>query len=85
MDSILIPWNDGNGNIVISNNGGEVLISSDVINENIERTQVLTFQTTNRAVSATLTVTQKGNKVILRDSNILILKDINGKILTSNK
>lgn len=85
MDSILIPWNDGNGNIVVSKVGGEILISSDVINESVERTQVLTFQTINGADSATLTVIQKGNKVVLQDSNLLILKDINGKILTSNK
>lgn len=83
MDSILIPWNDGNGNIVISNNGGEILISSDVINDNIERTQVLTFQTTNGAVNATLTVTQKGNKVILRDNSGFILRDNTGVILIS--
>lgn len=83
MDSILIPWNDGNGNIVISNNGGEVLISSDVINNSVERMQVLTFRTTDGTVSTNLTIIQKGKRVILRSSNGSILKDSVGKILTS--
>lgn len=83
MDSFLIPWNDGNGNIVISNNGGEVLISSDIVNENIERTQIITFKTINGSASATLTVIQKGNRVILRDSSGSILKDNAGITLTS--
>lgn len=83
MDSILIPWNDGNGNIVISNNGGDVLISSDVVNESVERTQVLTFRTTDGTVSANLTVTQKGKRVILRDNSGAILRDNTEKVLTS--
>lgn len=86
MDSILIPWLDGNGNIVISNIGGDkILISSDTTNDSIERSQTLTFVTSNKAASATLEVVQKGNRVVLKDSNGLILKDSQDKILTAKK
>ncbi|MDY3266233.1 MAG: hypothetical protein SOX26_01625 [Phocaeicola sp.] len=83
MDSFLVPWNDGNGNIVISNNGEEILISSDVVNDGIDRSQTLTFRTTVGNKTATLQVTQKGNRVILRDNAGFILRDVNQNILTS--
>lgn len=83
MDSVLVPWNDGNGNIVISNNGEEILISSDVVNDGIDRSQTLTFRTTVGNKTATLLVTQKGNRVILRDNAGFILRDLNQNILTS--
>lgn len=84
MDSILVPWNDGNGNIVISNNGGEILISSDSINNGDDRSQTLTFCTTIGNKIATLTVAQKGDdRTILRDSNGFILRDTDQNILTS--
>lgn len=85
MDSILIPWNDGNGNIVISGDGGDIKISSDTINNGVERQQVLTFRTDVGDVTVTLTVTQKGNRVALRDVNLLELRDSSGKLLTAKK
>lgn len=85
MDSILIPWQQGEGNIVISNIGGELRISSDIINENIERKQTLTFKTDVGDRTATLTVIQKGNRVILRDNSKLTLRDNSGNILTAKR
>lgn len=85
MDSILIPWNDGNGNIVISGDGGDIKISSDTINNGVERQQVLTFRTDVGDVTVTLTVTQKGNRVALRDVKLLELRDSSGKLLTAKK
>ena len=84
MDSILIPWLDGNGNIVISgDSGGDVLISSDTINEGVERSQVLTFRTTTGNATATLKVTQKGRSVFLRSLDDDSLRDTDGKVLIS--
>lgn len=85
MDSILIPWNDGNGNIVVSGDGGDIKISSDTINNGVERQQVLTFRTDVGDVTVTLTVTQKGNRVALRDVKLLELRDSSGKLLTAKK
>lgn len=85
MDSILISWNDGNGNIVISGDGGDIKISSDTINNGVERQQVLTFRTDVGDVTVTLTVTQKGNRVALRDVKLLELRDSSGKLLTAKK
>lgn len=85
MDSILIPWNDGNGNIVINNVGGEVLISSDTINNSVERRQTLVFRTIIGDVTAELEVIQKGNRVILRNNSGEILRDNEQKVLTANK
>lgn len=85
MDSILIPWETGAGNIVISNNGGDFLISSDTPNNGMERSQILTFRTTSGNVTATLTVIQLGNKIVLRDSRQSILRDNKQKILTALK
>lgn len=73
MDSFLIPWNDGNGNIVISNNGGEVLISSDTVNKGIERQQTLTFKTTKGNAQSTLVVTQNGRNLILTETGTKLL------------
>ena len=85
MDSILISWNDGNGNIVVSGDGGDIKISSDTINNGVERQQVLTFRTDVGDVTVTLTVTQKGNRVALRDVKLLELRDSSGKLLTAKK
>lgn len=84
MDSILIPWNDGNGNIVINKNeDNTILISSDSINNSLKREQTLVFSTTKGQAVAFLKVIQGGNRVILRDSNNIILRDKNYKILTA--
>lgn len=85
MADILIKWLQGDGNIVISENGGDVLISSDTANNGVEREQTLTFRTTTGNATASLIVRQKGNRIILRDSNTLILRDNEGKTLTAKK
>ena len=44
-----IPWNDGNGNIVLTYTGqgsGTVTVTSSTDNLGIERSQTLTFKTT---------------------------------------
>lgn len=80
MDSILIPWKVGSGNIIISEKDGVLLISSDT-NDDIEREQVLTFQTVKGNATATLLVRQKGSLVVLKDVNGGILYDFDNDML----
>lgn len=84
MDSIVIPWQTGDGNIIVSESGGEVLISSDTTNNGEERSQTLTFRTLTGNATATLLVVQEGSDIIiLRDSNGLVLRDSSDNILTA--
>lgn len=83
MDRIVIPWQTGDGNIIVSESGGEVLISSDTINNGEERSQTLTFRTLTGNATATLLVVQEGSVIILRDSNGLVLRDSFDNILTA--
>lgn len=82
MDSIVIPWKIGSGNIIISEANGEILISSDT-NSSVEREQLLTFRTLVGNKTASLLVIQKGERVILRDVDGLILRDNTQNILTA--
>ena len=82
MDSILIPWNDGNGNIPVSEVNGEILISSDT-NSSVEREQTLTFRTLVGDKTALLLVKQNGERVVLRDVNGLTLRDNVQSVLTA--
>lgn len=88
MERILIQWNEGTGNIVIEEVGGEVKLSSDTVNDSVDRVQSIRYYTTNTSgmtAEATQQVTQLGKRVGLRDSAGLILRDKNGLILTSLK
>lgn len=80
MDSIIIPWSIGSGNIIISERDGHLLISSDV-NDDIEREQVLTFQTDKGNATATLLVRQKGSLIVLKDVDGEVLYDTNNETL----
>lgn len=82
MDRIVIPWRTGTGYITISEANGEILISSDA-NDGVEREQQLTFRTLTGNATATLTVIQKGGRIVLRDSNMAVLRDSSQKILTA--
>lgn len=88
MERILIPWEEGSGNIVIEEVGGELKLSSDTVNDSVDRVQSVRYYTTNTSgaiAEATQQVTQLGKRVGLRDSETLILRDKNGLILTALK
>ena len=49
METVLIPWNDGNGNIVVVFTGMEdddFSVSSDTTNDNIDRKKQIKVRTT---------------------------------------
>lgn len=76
---ITIPWKTGEGNIVLPVSGDEVRVSSDT-NGHMAREQVVTFRAME--ATATLTVMQKGARVMLRDGAGKVFRDNEGKILT---
>ena len=86
MADILIKWVTGDGNIVVSESGGDVLISSDTHHYGEDRTQRLTFRTTTGNAVAYLDVTQKADSglAVLIDSADAILQDNKGNILLGN-
>lgn len=85
MDSILIPWKQGKGNIVVNNDGGSVTIASDVINDHIDRTQQIEFRTTKGDAAQIVTVNQIGMREVLRDNVPVMLRDSEGNVLTALK
>lgn len=86
MADILIKWATGDGNIVVSESGGDVLISSDTPNFGADRSQRLTFRTTTGNAVAYLDVTQKadGSRAVLVDSAGAVLQDKDANILLGN-
>lgn len=80
---ITIPWKTGGGNIVLAVSGEEVRISSDTANARLAREQVVTFRAGE--ATATLTVVQKGARVVLRDSAGKVIRDNEGRTLTVKK
>ena len=73
-----IKWNEGEGYITATYQGsgnGSASISSD-INEGIDRQQSITVETTDKSISATLTVSQEGlREIFLPSDGDFILAD----------
>lgn len=86
MADILIKWTTGDGNIVVSESGGDVLISSDTHHYGEDRSQRLTFCTTTGDAIAYLDVTQKADSglAVLIDSAGAVLQDKDANILLGN-
>lgn len=83
--TVKIPWTEGEGHIVADLSVGKVTLSSDTVNEGVEREQVVTFRTTKGSplCSVSRTVRQAGQRVGLKDKDGAILRDSNGLVLTS--
>ena len=81
----LVPWDDGNGNIVIEYlENNQVKVSSDTLSTTAFRTQNIVFETLDGKARALLEVIQTSdNKLILRDINGLVLQDSKTYILTA--
>lgn len=83
--TVKIPWTEGGGHIVADLSVGKVALSSDTVNEGVEREQVVTFRTTKGSplCSVSRTVRQAGQRIGLKDKDGAILRDSNGLVLTS--
>ena len=78
----VIPWEDGNGNIVVTGTGegsDTPSVASDASNDSLDREQSITFKTTEGSPQATVerTVRQSGlrEKFITADSKVFAPAD----------
>lgn len=74
---IEIQWTDGNGNIVIEKTTEGANVSSDSINDDVDRQQSITFKTIVGNATETRLVKQQGSLVYLADSDGVDLYDVN--------
>lgn len=84
MATLTIPWNDGNGNIILTYTGqgdGTVTVQSDTDNLGADREQVITLKTADGTRAVQVTIQQATGMLTLRDVNLLILRDSGEKIL----
>ena len=71
--TLQIPWNDGNGNIVLTYNGhgdDTVTVSSDTDNVGYDRQQQITFVVQNGAIRHTI-VSSNGSRLKTADGHYL--------------
>ena len=85
MTRQLIPWNDGNGNIVLtyeSNKGnGTITVTSDTDNLGDDRSQTLIFRTLVGDVETSIVVTQPTGMQVLIVRTNTALAESQDKIL----
>lgn len=84
MATLTIPWNDGNGNIILTYTGqgdGTVTVQSDTDNLGADREQVITLKTADDTKAVQVTIQQATGMLTLRDVNLLVLRDSGEKIL----
>lgn len=82
--TITIPWNDGNGDIILTYDGqgdGVVTVRSTTDNLGADRQQVITLHTVDGGASAQVTVIQPTGMQILLDTDGKMLRDSNDKVL----
>ena len=73
MASMSIPWNDGNGNIVLTYTGqgnNTVVVTSDTDNLGYDRQQQITFVVTDGAIRHTI-VSSSGHRLKTADGHYL--------------
>ena len=83
MATLTIPWNDGNGNIILTYTGqgdGTVTVQSDTDNLGADREQVITLKTADGTRAVQVTIQQATGMLTLRDVNLLVLRDSGEKI-----
>ena len=84
MATLTIPWNDGNGDIILTYTGqgdGTVTVQSDTDNLGADREQVITLKTADGTRAVQVTIQQATGMLTLRDVNLLVLRDSGEKIL----
>ena len=84
METLTIPWNDGNGNIILTYTGqgdGTVTVESTTDNLGVDRQQTITLKTTDGTKAVQVTIAQSTGMLTLRDVNLLTLRDSDNKVL----
>lgn len=84
MATLRIPWNDGNGNIILTYTGqgdGVVTVETDTNNLGEDRSQIITLRTTgSNPATAQVTVTQPTGMMTLTVRGV-VLRDSQGRTL----
>ena len=84
MATLTIPWNDGNGNIILTYTGqgdGTVTVRSDTDNLGADREQTITLRTADGTKEVQVTIQQSTGMLTLRDVNLLVLRDSDENVL----
>ena len=84
MATLTIPWNDGNGNIILTYTGqgdDTVTVRSDTDNLGADREQTITLRTADGSKEVQVTIQQSTGMLTLRDVNLLVLRDSDEKVL----
>lgn len=82
MATVSIPWNDGNGNILLTFTGQEnetVTVTSDTDNLGYDRQQDITFYVTDGAIRLMLG-TASGHQLVTSDGHALTCLDRSMKV-----
>lgn len=81
MATVTIPWEQGNGDIIVALTGtgdGVATLSTGTVNEGVDRSRTVTFRTVRGGnVEVMRTVRQEGRREYLRDASGDILTDSN--------
>lgn len=84
MATLTIPWNDGNGNIILTYTGqgdDTVTVRSDTDNLGADREQTIILRTADGTKEVQVTIQQSTGMLTLRDVNLLVLRDSDEKVL----
>ncbi len=85
MATLTIPWQDGNGNVILTYDGqgdGTVTVRSDTDNIGDTRQMILTLKTTGaNPATVQVTIIQPTGKQILLDVDGKTLRDADSKVL----
>ena len=84
MATLTIPWQDGNGNVILTYDGqgdGTVTVRSTTDNLGIDRQMTLTLKTVDGSKAVQVTIVQATGMLTLRDVNLLVLRDSDEKVL----
>lgn len=81
MATVTIPWEQGNGDIIVALTGtgdGVATLSTGTVNEGVDRSRTVTFRTVRGGnVEIMRTVRQEGRREYLRDASGDLLRDSN--------
>lgn len=84
MNTLTIPWADGNGDIILTYTGegdGTVTVRSTTDNLGADRQQVITLKTQDGTVAVQVVIEQATGMLTLRDVNMLTLRDSAANVL----
>lgn len=86
MAQVSIPWNDGNGNIILTYTGqgdGTVVVKSDTDNFGNAREQTISVKTADGKLTKSVTVRQKATELNFKTADGMFIKTADGKFFNT--